>query len=398
MSAEAVAGHGRVMAPRRRLPTPARAAVAVASLLLVVAFVVAPDEGFRQSWNDWRHTEALGGQLRALDGPLEMRAQPATVSLGDAGVLIWGGRGLTPDSGAVYDPRTDRWDRLPPAPGPGRFAAASVWTGQEAVIWGGATDQRAFDFDPGGLAWNPGTRTWRTLPPAPFGLMGARAASFPGGVLFAGGNAQSYPSDPVSLWLDSRSGQWTQIPVPLVVQTTTWYGDTLLATGPPTDQPGRQPATGWPVLAFDPEALAWRSFAGPLRTQWMALTTAADGTLSAVSLDGINEPLRAWTWTDSEWRLVRETKRGAYGVVTIEPVLYSPVVAQAGRTLLLGGDGGLTRWDPDRQEFAHAGDGRYRTFGGGAVWTGEELVALSSQGSEGWVWRPDAAAAADADQ
>ena len=258
MSAGAVAGHGGVVARRTTLSTPWRAVVVAASLVLGFAFVVAPNEGFQQGWNDWRHTQDLGGQLRALDGPLEMRAQPATVALGDAGVLIWGGRTLTSDSGAVYDPRTDRWDRLPPAPGPSRFAAASVWTGEEAVIWGGSTDSRRFDFDPGGIAWNPGTRTWRTLPPAPVGLMGARAASFPGGLLFAGGNAPSYPSDPVSLWLDSRSGQWTQIPVPLVVQTTTWYGDTLLATGPPTDQPGRQPAAGWPVLAFDPTSLSWR--------------------------------------------------------------------------------------------------------------------------------------------
>ncbi len=38
-----------------------------------------------------------------------------------------------------------------------------------------------------------------------------------------------------------------------------------------------------------------RSFAGPLLPEPLALTTAADGTLSAVSLDGLNEPLRGWT-------------------------------------------------------------------------------------------------------
>jgi hypothetical protein len=64
------------------------------------------------------------------------------------------------------------------------------------------------------------------------------------------------------------------------------------------------------------------------------------------------------------------------------------VVLDADGRLVLGGMGGLTVWDPERQEFAVLTDRRIRTFGGTAVWTGREVVALSHQTGEGWVFTP----------
>lgn len=371
----------------RRPPSLRQVGLVLGGVVAVLAALVLPSQSFQSAWNDWRHTADLGGAVREVDGPLELRTQASTVALGDGRVMVWGGRGVTADSGAVHDPATGTWEDLPPAPGPGRGAAAAAWTGEEAVFVGGTRGSGAADAVTA-TAWNPATRQWRTLPDAPVPLVGARAVSFADGLLVAGGDRGVSPSTPVSLWLDRRSGAWTEIPTPLQVLTTTWLGDRLLATGPPAESPGGPSASGWAVVAFDPATLTWAPYADPLETGWMALAASRDGVLSAVSLDGLNEPLRAWTWSGSAWEQVAETSRGAGSIATIEPVGYPPVAVQAGGRLLLGGMGGLTGWDPDAQEFAVLVDQRVRTFGGSAVWTGRELVALSHQTGEGWIWTP----------
>ena len=395
MTAPAAPPTGGLLAAEELLDqlVPGPSAVRRVVLLLVVAvlgfgLVVVPSEGFQTSYDDWRHTEDLRGDARVLDGPLGMRSQPAVVALGDGRVLVWGGRGVTADSGVLYDPATGEWEDLPPAPGPSRFSAAAVWTGQEALIWGGSTSQGSFDFDPGGIAWNPTTETWRTLPSAPVGLNGARAAAFEGGVLFMGGDQHVLGSPPTSLWLDLAAGTWTQIPAPLVVVSTARLGDRLLATGPQALGPGRQPTSGWAVVAFDPATSTWAPYAAPLVTDWMALAVSDDGTVSAVTHEALNDPLRAYTWTGWRWDLAAESKRSAEGLVTIEYVTYPPVAAWTGEQLLLGGNGGLTGWDPDREVFAFRGGGPFHTFGGSAVWTGQHLVAPVNQGTVGWIFTP----------
>lgn len=365
--------------------------VATVVLVAFFALVVEPGISWRAWYNDWRNTAALGGDLQRIDGPLELRSQAATVALGDGRVLIWGGRSTTSESGAIYDPATGAWEDLPPAPGPSRFGAAAVWTGEEAVIWGGSTSG-TFDFDPGGVAWDPVERTWRELPPAPVGLMGARAVAFPDGVLFAGGTQQSFAPDPVSLWLED--GTWTVVPAPLSVVNTAWDGKRLIGTGPGAltmghQAMGHQGRTGWPVVAFDSERLAWEQVAGPLDTEWMAIAVADDGTLSAVTREQVYAPLRAYEWTGERWEKVAETRAGADGVVAIDVFSHPPVTVWTGERLLVGGEGGLTAWDPSARRFSTRSDRRFRTFGGAAVWTGSSVVALSGQSSEGWVWTPD---------
>ena len=243
-------------------------------------------------------------------------------------------------------------------------------------------------FDPGGVAYDPATRQWRLLPPAPVGLYGARAVALPGGLLVSGGEQQRHPSPPVSLWLDERTGAWTEVPAPAAVVSGVVTGGRYVATGPPAPAPGRHTRSAWPVVAFDPETLTWHSDADPLLAEWAALTATADGRLSAVTLAGLNEPLRAYEWSGRAWEPVAETQRGARGIATIEIVGYPPVAAPADGRLLLGGAGALTSWDPQARVFAHRADPALQTFGGSAVWTGEHLVALANQTTEGWVFTP----------
>lgn len=364
--------------------------------LLALAVLVGSSESSQRSFHDWRHTGTLAGDVRRLDSPVGLRSQAAAVALGDGRVLTWGGRNVSADSGVVYDPATDTWQDLPPAPGPSRFGAAATWTGDEAVIWGGSINTDPFDFEPGGVAYDPRTEQWRTLPPAPVGLFGARALSFDDGVLFTGGSPQSSPGTPVSLWLGEGSGTWTEIPTPVRTVNTTWTDGQLLATGPTAVDPaaiqtGAYAPPGWAVVAFDRETLSWQPFAEPMTTDWAALATADDGTVSMLTLEGLNEPLRAYRRTGLGWEQVAETMSGANGIVTIELEGYPPVTASTGGQLLLGGEGALTGWDPQTLQFAHRADSGFRTFGGSAVWTGSHLVSPTSQAGPGWRFTPTSA-------
>jgi hypothetical protein len=355
--------------------------------VLAGVMLMASNAGFRDWLHEWRHTDSIRGELRVVDGPLEMRSEAATVALGDGRVLIWGGRSLTADSGAIYDPRAGTWEQLPPAPGKGRFAAAAVWTGTEAVIWGGSVDSKRFELDPGGIAWNPTTRRWRTVPPAPVALMNARAAAFDKGILVAGGATLSNTNPRISLWLDNASGKWTRLRAPIDVVNTARRGRRLLATGPAASGTDSGRRAGWPVVAFDPDTVSWDPVASAVQAEWMAIAVAPDGGLSAVTA-GFNEPLRAYKWADHQWAEVARTRRGAGYVALTEPTAYPPATAWADGRLLLGGMQGLTSWDPSSRRFATQGYAQLRTFGGTAVWTGTALVALSHQTGEGWVWTP----------
>jgi hypothetical protein len=369
-------------------PSPLRRLLVLLAVgLLGFGLIVVPSDDFQGSFNDWRHTEELEGQVRALGGGVPGREQAAVVALGDGRVLVWGGRGQSSDSGAVYDPDDGSWTDLPPAPGPGRFSAAAVWTGEEALIWGGSTSS-TFDFEPGGVAWNPATQTWRTLPPAPVGLMGARAVALDDGVLITGGSPQQLSSTPPSLWLDLAADTWTPVETPLSVVNTASLGDRLLATGPPALGPGRQRATGWPVAVFDPATPAWTPFADPIVADWTALAVTDAGAVTAVTREALNDPLRAYVWSGSRWDLAAESQLSAKGLVTVEHVMYPPVAAWTGEQLLIGGEGGLTGWDPDRRVLAHRREQAFHTFGGSAVWTGEHLVAPANQSGTGWVLTP----------
>jgi hypothetical protein len=77
-------------------------------------------------------------------------------------MVVWAGNSPEgPAGGAVYDPRTNTWRRLPKGPLGVREGYVSVWTGKELLIFGGHTGGVA---RPTAAAVNPRTRSWRRLP------------------------------------------------------------------------------------------------------------------------------------------------------------------------------------------------------------------------------------------
>lgn len=123
------------------------------------------------------------GEWSALpDSPLSPRTRSISAWTGSE-LLIWGGEGYTTDTcrpadggpmlcgdqarndGAAFDPSTDSWRMLAPAPLPAdqgsSFTYRGVWAGEELVVWGGPEAK--------GAAYDPGTDTWREVADGPLG-------------------------------------------------------------------------------------------------------------------------------------------------------------------------------------------------------------------------------------
>ena len=172
-------------------------------------------------------------------------------------LLIWGG-GYNDDSGADpestgvrYDPATDTWRQLPPAPGGPQIAAPAAWTGTEVLICCG----RTANGTPGGaVAYDPAADTWRELAPPP--LTEAVGAAWFGGRFHVVSQFATAAYDPAT-------NSWEQLASP--------PADTALSTRSPlvaTDagivlwplKPSRSTTNGH---RYDPAADTWTELPAP---------------------------------------------------------------------------------------------------------------------------------------
>lgn len=188
--------------------------------------------------------------------PLEGRSRATAVWTGDE-VMVWGGGGFQPYAdGALYDPSGDRWRRAAPSPLRPRVRAAGVWNGSEVVILGGSVfvksrggvtlrEQPARD----GAAYDPATRTWRTLPPLPFPTQEGRVFASGGRLYVVSTTARPRPL----AVLDRGAGIWRTPEGP-----PTWRrsGD-LAATRIDGDTLLLWPADGGDAVAVDLSSERW---------------------------------------------------------------------------------------------------------------------------------------------
>ena len=193
--------------------------------------------------------------------PIAPRGGAAVVWTGRE-LLVWGGSsgptGPLRGDGAAYNPATNRWRVLPAAPLPPTAWASAVWTGSEMVIFGGYTDESlgSFKLTNDAAAYDPTTNRWQVLPPAPLSPRADAIALWTGDevIVLAGRPAVFFtPSQGSNQWngdwtygdpptygdgaaLDPSTGTWNHIaaPVPprghqLAFQTVVQTGDELLA-------------------------------------------------------------------------------------------------------------------------------------------------------------------------
>ncbi len=82
----------------------------------------------------------------------------------DTKMVVWGGMenygGYEANTGGVYDPVTDTWTAIETANAPaGRHQFAMVWTGSEAIIWGGVPYSKVAS----GGRYNLSTNSWSAM-------------------------------------------------------------------------------------------------------------------------------------------------------------------------------------------------------------------------------------------
>jgi hypothetical protein len=154
--------------------------------------------------------------------PIAARADAAAVWTGRQ-MLIWGGEngvhnGHLMADGAGYDPSSKVWTTLPTSPLTARTGTASAWTGTGFFVWGGFTQLAASSVvAKDGALYNPSTNTWRRLPAAPLSARGqAQAVVLDGLVYVVGGRTPtgSEPPGADAAVFDPATNAWTVLPDP----------------------------------------------------------------------------------------------------------------------------------------------------------------------------------------
>jgi hypothetical protein len=231
------------------------AAVGLIMALLVVACGPRPRTaeprfaGFDAGWTE-------------LPPPPEVRDGAAPVWTGRE-LIVWGGCDparldadcYPTDDGFAFDPSTRAWSRVPPAPGTG-IDPEVVWTGREALFF------YAEGWKVKGMAYDPAAETWRPLPNAPlqprFGAVHVWTGSE--AIVWGGGR----PTDHIAATgaaYDPSSDSWRQLadgPVGLNLASGTWTGKELLVFGSLLDHRNLAETDTSVGAAYDPVTDTWR--------------------------------------------------------------------------------------------------------------------------------------------
>jgi galactose oxidase-like protein len=185
--------------------------------------------------------------------------------------IFWGGGccGEAVADGVGYTPAAGTWQALPRGPLGARWSASGTWTGTEVIIAGGMSEGPAMQVFADAAAYSPATRTWRRLPPMPEPRWGATAVWDGTEVLLIGGtlaDAGGPASDGVAF--NPATGRWRRLPGMEVNRSAfaaVWTGRQVLVWGGLTGtfQDQKIPPHG---VAYDPAANRWSAMpTAPLR-------------------------------------------------------------------------------------------------------------------------------------
>jgi hypothetical protein len=187
------------------------------------------------------------------------------------GIVVWTGRELIGwgggccgdafSDGEAYNPTTNRWRNVARSPLAGSQHPIGAWTGRELVVF-------VSGFDPDGKSWparlaraaayDPATNRWRRIPPLPAVGFGATAVWDGREVVVVGGaTAKAYAFDPAM----NRWRTLPRAPSPVARAAAVWTGTRLLvwsaglAYVPASGRWSRLPAA--PVRAQNGATAAW---------------------------------------------------------------------------------------------------------------------------------------------
>jgi hypothetical protein len=259
LDARVAAVAGRRRRPRWTVPV----AVAAALVFVVGAVAVLLDGDDEQQSVDVvppPPPSLVTGWDRAEPPPLPSPRHAATVVWTGREAIVWGGTrpgigdggDLGSADGAAYDPATRRWRRIADAPVANRYGHQAVWTGREMIVWGGVVTGGSRGGRPDGAAYDPSTDRWRPIAPSP--LAGPPRSSLDAG------------------------------------QAVVWTGREMIAWGRVTDEDYASEGA-----AYDPAADRWRRVAAlpGRRSGRPELFATPDGVLAGGRVAGMPKTLDA---------------------------------------------------------------------------------------------------------
>jgi hypothetical protein len=194
--------------------------------------------------------------------PPEVRDGAAFVST-NSHVLAWGGCDpATEDDceatadGFQFDPTTRTWSALPPAPRPGAYWHG-VWTGTEAIFLDATGDEQI-----GGVVYDPASVAWRPIRAAPIPRRYPAVHVWTGAELIVWGGGRPRSATPrQGAAYDPAADTWRRIadaPIGLNLASGMWTGEEMLVFGSLLDR-RNWAATKFSVgAAYDPALDEWR--------------------------------------------------------------------------------------------------------------------------------------------
>ncbi len=301
--------------------------------------------------------------------------------------------------GASYDPATDRWRNMAPAPLP-LLHVSAVMAGGVAYLWTYRDDIRR-GTERSLLAYHPDDDRWERLSlPEPKPETGRLAAAGDRVVLYQPTQEHGLAGD----WLyDPPTATWTEIPLdplqPAFDRTPVWTGAELVLVGIEVGAAGEAEPGVYAAAAYDPATAEWRRLPDSEIAGWTPdwhlvgdrLVNPSPGTGDGGTINnwgrsypfGGNLDPATGTW------LELPQPEGPPGDLIGHPA--------AGGDLLLSSSGWVldtssSSWTPVSRPAGGP------VTGGAVDWAGEQLVLWGGvhwNGSKwdllatGWAWRPD---------
>jgi hypothetical protein len=258
----------------------------------------------------------LGAELpegwSELPAPPENRSGAATAWTGSE-LLVWGGHEFVghgdedPDGdGFAFDGASRRWRTLPDSPLAGRSDAASAWTGEELLIWGGYDGGfREEPFFDDGAAFDPEAGTWRMLPDPP---VGARTpfSVWTGRELIVWGSTDRNARMRDGAAYDPVTDTWRRIaeaPVDITDGSAVWTGREMIVFGAALDGNNRADTPTAIGAAYDPAADSWRELPPSDLSPQASTAEWLDGELIAWDYE---QASAAYDPVSDRWRALKE--------------------------------------------------------------------------------------------
>ena len=291
--------------------------------------------------------------------------------------LIWGGmemnqHGATPNLGAAYDPATNTWQTILPAPIAPRSGAASVWTGSVWLITGGI-DQSGHEVATG-AGYNPSSRTWFPIAAAPIppGSQGGAVWTGTEMIVISGEGGSTQSGNGAIEAYKPSTNTWTVLPTPpgtaiYAPPSLAWSGSTLYLL---RSRAGRYLSQGGGSVSGPPPA-------GTIPTPIITAFTPSTATWSTIALPSPASELPTLEWWRGRLLVLQPHLGGLLEEVNADQqVIAVPLGLPESSSL---------SYDPATQEWTDLAAAPSQVSGlpgnsEGAVWTGRS--ALYWDGSE----------------